>query len=237
MLREQRYSLFSECCIGGGVLEDEEFFGESVGDVVKNIIEKIKEGCANIIKKITEFFSKKKDKKEINPDVEVDEKKVSNIGKILKKLRQALSWPLKKLIEMVDKHFFVTWLGTSLTVVAAWDLYNYNKWKKKRANTIGLLQTTMDKRIVKNKKIYASLENLAKEGKITSEQLSKYADQCKNVNDQLEAGKGMIPAKMEEKFGPVKYRSTPLIALKEMMRLLTMVISKIVSTMNALIKK
>lgn len=236
MLREQRYSLFSECYIGGGV-EDEEFFGESAGDVIKNIIEKIKEGCANIIKKITEFFSKKKDKKEINPDVEVDEKKVSNIGKILKKLRQALDWPLKKYLEMVNKHFFVTWLGTTLTAIAAWDLYGYNKWKKKRANTIELLQTTMDKRIVKNKKIYASLENLAKEGKITSEQLSKYADQCKNVNDQLEAGKGMIPAKMEEKFGPVKYRSTALIALKEMMRLLTMVISKIVSTMNALIKK
>lgn len=84
MLREQRYSLFSECYIGG--LEDEEFFGESAGDVIKKIIEKIKQGCANIIKKITEFFSKKKDKKEINPDVEVDEKKVSNIGKILKKI-------------------------------------------------------------------------------------------------------------------------------------------------------
>ena len=237
MLREQRYSLFSECYIGGSILEDNEFFGESAGDVIKNIIEKIKQGCTNIIKKITEFFSKKKDKKEINPDVEVDEKKVSNIGKILKKLRQALSWPLKKYLEMVDKHPFVTWLGTSLTVVAAWDLYDYNKWKKNRANNIELLQTTMDKRIAKNKKIYASLENLAKEGKITSEQLSKYADQCKNVNDQLEAGKGMIPAKMEEKFGPVKYRSTPLLVLKDMMRLLTTVISKIVSTMNALIKK
>ena len=237
MLREQRYSLFSECCIGGGVLEDEEFFGESVGDAVKNIIEKIKEGCANIIKKITEFFSKKKDKKEINPDVEVDEKKVSNIGKILKKIRQALTWPLKKYFEMVNKHPFVTWLGTSLAICGGYDLYKYNDWKKRRANTIELLGSTMDKRIARNKKIYASLENLAKEGKITSEQLSKYADQCKNVNDQLEAGKGMIPAKMEEKFGPVKYRSSALLILKDMMRLLTMVISKIVSTMNALIKK
>ena len=213
---------------------DLDYYLESVGDTIKKIIQKIKEGCQNIIAKIYDLFTKSK-KDDINPNVDIDGKNISKLKKALNFVKKVITWPIKKWIKCFKEGSkFWTILLTSIAVTTAIDIVQSKKKYDVRERNVTRINDIIDKKIEENKKIYNDLENLAKEGKITAKKLSEYTEQYNNVYTQLIEGKQYTRDVLNDKFGTADFNPYPVKALKKVFELLSAILAKITTGMIAL---